>query len=87
MIQCAPVNAMAHTLLRSAADAEAAAGYLLFGRQKATGHPLGRTTRQFVAGMALAVLVGPYDIFGWLSLSLLILFLGDIILCKPSRYG
>jgi hypothetical protein len=42
------------------------------------GRALAAVLRQFVFGIALAVLVGPYDLFGWLSVSLVIVSLATI---------
>jgi hypothetical protein len=42
------------------------------------GRALARVLRQFVFGIALAVLVGPHDLFGWLSISLVIVSLAMI---------
>jgi hypothetical protein len=51
------------------------------GRRVSTGmirRALAAVLRQFIFGIALAVLVGPYDLFGWLSVSLVIVSLATI---------
>ena len=42
------------------------------------GRALASVLRQFVFGISLAVLMGPYDLFGWLSVSLVVLSLATI---------
>jgi hypothetical protein len=42
------------------------------------GRALASVLRQFVFGIALAVLIGPHDLFGWLSLRLVVVSIATI---------